>query len=96
LAKKYQIEKIGYLQTDTEGLDASILNGVLDYYEKYNLQHQMPDLIQFESNRHNNGEEQQRLRSRLQNLGYDVKINDNGEDTRATRSIPKFLPKTFY
>ena len=95
-AKKYNIEKIGYLQIDTEGGDVAILNGMLNYYEKYNLEHQLPDMIKYESNVNSDYEALKQIGQRLTNLGYTVKLKDNHEDTVATRNAPNFIPQCFY
>jgi FkbM family methyltransferase len=96
LAEKYNIEKIGYLQIDTEGGDVDILNGMLNYYEKNNLLEQLPSLIKYESNQHTDSVGLKQIAQRLTQFGYIVKPTENGEDTIATKETPNFIPKCFY
>jgi Methyltransferase FkbM domain len=96
LAKEFTIDKIGYVQIDTEGHDVEILNGMLDYYEKYDLMEQLPDLVKYESNQLNEYDQLKQIGFRLTKLGYSVVLNPNGENTVATKATPKFIPRCFY
>jgi hypothetical protein len=74
LAEQYNIEQVEYLQTDTEGNDCDVVNGVLDYYVNKQKLHHLPKKIQYESNIHNNAQDLEKLANRLKSLNYTVTI----------------------
>jgi hypothetical protein len=84
LVGMFDIGKIGFLKTDTEGYDCILLQSVLDYYEdKKDL---LPNKIRFESNAHTPPDQVAELCERLKNFGYTITPSESGHDTLAVRN----------
>ncbi len=77
--KIYNIDYIDYIKLDTEGLDADLIQSMLDYYEKTKLN--LPKTFEFETNRHNNKESLNNLANRLISLNYQLQIGDSYYNT---------------
>jgi hypothetical protein len=82
LAKQFNIGKIQFLKTDTEGQDATLLESVLNYYIKNNLLDMLPSRIMFETNSHSVPEEVASVKKIMFDLGYNIETNIN--DSYAT------------
>jgi hypothetical protein len=72
LVERYNVKKIKYLKTDTEGYDPKILNYVLDFYNENNMLENLPDVIYFEWNKHCDKEELEQIKQRLEYHDYEV------------------------
>ena len=77
--KIYNVDYIDYIKLDTEGLDADLIQSMLDYYEKTKLN--LPKIFEFETNKHNNKEALNNLAERLISLNYQLQIGDSYYDT---------------
>jgi hypothetical protein len=83
LVNEFQIGKIGYLKTDTEGYDCVLIHSVLDYYQdKKDL---APSKIRFESNGLIPKEDIRQITERLVEFGYTVTPSETGDDTFAVK-----------
>lgn len=65
------VNSIGYLKIDTEGHDVIIMNSYLDYCS--DKPHLLAKSIKFESNSLSNKEDVEKIKRRLQDLGYEVR-----------------------
>jgi hypothetical protein len=72
LVEKYDIEQVGLLKTDTEGLDAALLIDVINYYKKNDLLDKLPIKIKFEDNAHTNQELMVIAKNLMREVGYVV------------------------
>lgn len=79
LLKKYDVDYVDHIKLDTEGLDAIILNSILDYYDFSSKQ--KPKSIIFETNEHNDVQKSLEVCYRLISLGYTLKVGlaDHGD-----------------
>lgn len=70
----YDIEYVRIIKLDTEGQDSALLNSILDYYET--SKKQLPSIIEFETNGHNQYEDLIQVCLRLMSLNYKLQIGD--------------------
>jgi len=75
LVDKYDIDQVGLLKTDTEGLDAALLIDIVNYYKKNNILDKLPLKIKFEDNAHTDTNLMIGAKLLLKEVGYE--INDN-------------------
>ena len=74
----HKVRSVGFLKTDTEGVDDVILNGLLDYLQDKGKEF-YPKKIMFESNEHTPTENVDKLLERFYKAGY--KLVSRGYDT---------------
>lgn len=75
LVKDYNIGSIKHLKLDTEGLDADLLESILDDLWDLNSI-RLPEIIQFETNCHNDTQKSFMIINRLQRLGYTILVGE--------------------
>ena len=75
LAKILNIDYVELIKLDTEGMDVSLVNSILNYYN--NSKKPLPKQIEFETNHHNDPKETLELCFRLINLNYKLQIGDS-------------------
>lgn len=70
----YDIDYFDTVKLDTEGTDAPLLQSILDYHEKSGKL--LPKYLEFETNKHNDQNEVNKVAQRLISLGYSLEIGD--------------------
>jgi hypothetical protein len=79
LMEIYNIEFVNQIKLDTEGQDSALLNSILDYYQTSGKK--LPNIIEFETNIHNNQEDLIQVGLRLISLNYKLQIGDSYYNT---------------
>lgn len=79
LVEEFNIGKVNFLKTDTEGNDAKLLRSIMNYHTKNDLIQNLPNEILFENNTHNKKEDLDSIKDLLRSLGYEVQdyLNDS-------------------
>lgn len=86
LMLQYSIGSIHLLKTDTEGMDAILLQDILDYYWKNHRMGDLPKTIQFEDNAHTDKEQMNKTKELLRAALYTVDdSHSRGHDSYAVR-----------
>lgn len=75
LIEDYNIGSIKYVKFDTEGLDADLIHSMLDDLWSNN-EVKLPEIIQFETNVHNNTNKSFEVIDRLKNIGYAIYVGE--------------------
>ena len=75
LIKEYNIGSIKYVKVDTEGMDSDIIHAMLDDLWMIN-EIRLPEIIQFETNTHNDTNKSFDLIYRLKTIGYDIYVGE--------------------
>jgi hypothetical protein len=79
IIRDYNIGSIKYIKIDTEGLDADILHSILDDLWMIN-EIKLPEIIQFETNVHNDPNKSFDVITRLMNIGYEIYVGEANEN----------------
>lgn len=75
----HNIGSVKYIKIDTEGLDADLLHSILDDLWMIN-EIRLPEIIQFETNVHNDPNKSFEAINRLRRMGYDVYVGEANEN----------------
>ena len=75
LIKEHNIGSIKYVKVDTEGMDSDIIHAMLDDLWTIN-EIRLPEIIQFETNTHNDTNKSFDLIQRLKTIGYEIYVGE--------------------
>lgn len=79
LVKEFNIGGIKYIKLDTEGMDADLLESILD--DLWDLDSvRLPEKIMFETNCHNDTTKSFQVIERLRKIGYDIMVGEVNEN----------------
>lgn len=73
LIKEYNIGSIKYVKFDTEGMDSDLIHAMLDDLWEINSV-KLPEVIQFETNAHNDTDKSFSAINRLKEIGYEIYV----------------------
>lgn len=79
LINDYKIGSIKYVKFDTEGMDANLIHSMLDDLWVINKV-KLPEIIQFETNVHNDTNKSFDVIKRLQNIGYEIYVGETNSN----------------
>jgi len=79
LIEEFNIEWVKYIKLDTEGLDADLLESILDDLWDLNTV-RLPEKIQFETNCHNNVQKSFAVIERLRKIGYEIMVGETNSN----------------
>lgn len=75
IIKDYGIGSVKYVKFDTEGMDADLIHSMLDDLWDMN-EMRLPEIIQFETNVHNDTNKSFDVIQRLKNIGYQLYVGE--------------------
>ena len=79
LVKEFNIGGIKYIKLDTEGIDAELLESILDdLWELDSVK--LPEKIMFETNAHNDTTKSFQIIERLGRMGYDIMVGEANQN----------------